>query len=131
MDGGVGAEIGAQGIGEIALLEGHRTGECGQCFTRESERRWRQIHAVVVRDPCSGEGSDRHASVAAGDVEKAERSARFLDEDAMKRVISLLVKQVVVVDHLSVDLPLVAENLRGGRAGIGITSSGTSRWSVR
>jgi hypothetical protein len=55
----------------------------------------------------SMQGFHRHTRIAARDIEKTERLLHLLQQKSVELPIRTAMKQVVIVHHFSVDLPLL------------------------
>jgi hypothetical protein len=57
------------------------------------------------------QGFHRHARIAARDIKKTERLLHLLNQKSVELVICTTMKEVVIINHFAVDLPLLHKQL--------------------
>ncbi len=67
---------------------------------------------MIVRHPRSLECVDSRTSVTTGDIQEPERPDGLVDQDPVQPAINLAMVEIVVVDKLAIELPLLLKKTR-------------------
>ena len=101
-------------FGKIPLMERHRAGKMGEGSRGDSEGFVRKVHAAVTRDLGSPECLGRGGRVAAGEIEEPERPRRLFPQNLVQVPVGAAMEEIVVIDHLPIDAPLLLEDRGAG-----------------
>ena len=79
-------------------------------LARRTQRSRGQIDTVIVGDSHSLQRRRARAGIATRDMEEPERLNSLLDEDPMQAGIRFPMEEIVLLDHVVINLPLLLEH---------------------
>src|SRR4029077_4471077 len=83
-----------------------------EALARQFQRRRGEVDPVIMCYSRSVECFDSRPRITTGDIQEAKRLNCLVDQDPVRSAINLAMVEIVVVDELAIELPLVLEERR-------------------